>query len=432
MVRLFRGPAKSFDKVAHKDGLYFAIDRGEIYLNDSVYGSEYTVTDIKMNEDGSSLVVSFREHEDKTISLADLGKIKGVAEGDKFLSLDEATGKLGVSVALEYHVDVTGETPVYEIRLTGKNGEVVSTIDAKEFVKDGMLNKAELVENPEGQAEGVYLVLTWNTESGLSEPMYVPVNDLIKAYHAGNGISIVDNNIAVVVKEGDPYLEVTANGVATKGIDDAISAAKIEVLGTENDDETAVTVYGTRKYAESLVATLEEKVDNKVDSSVYAEFVQATNNAISAIKVTDINPEASNGVKLTKTEGGVIGVSVDAAEMRTALIGGAGEVGPLSGTTIKLGASITDGDPDNPTEIVSPTTSVQDAIQILAGQIQSAVAGGITAIDGGEYITVGGTATAKTLSLNVAKIGAYMVDNTSALKVDESGKISLEWEDVEY
>mgnify|MGYP003294070241 CR=1 FL=1 len=360
------------------------------------------------------------------------GKVKGVAEGDKFLSLDEATGKLGVSVALEYHVDVTGETPVYEIRLTGKNGEVVSTIDAKEFVKDGMLNKAELVENPEGQAEGVYLVLTWNTESGLSEPMYVPVNDLIKAYHAGNGISIVDNNIAVVVKEGDPYLEVTANGVATKGIDDAISAAKIEVLGTENDDETAVTVYGTRKYAESLVATLEEKVDDKVDSSVYAEFVQATNNAISAIKVTDINPEASNGVKLTKTEEGVIGVSVDAAEMRTALIGGAGEVGPLSGTTIKLGASITDGDPDNPTEIVSPTTSVQDAIQILAGQIQSAVAGGITALDGGDYITVGGTSTAKTLSLNVAKIGAYMVDNTSALKVDESGKISLEWEDVEY
>lgn len=262
--------------------------------------------------------------------------------------------------------------------------------------------------------------------------MYVPVNDLIKAYHAGNGISIVDNNIAVVVKEGDSYLEVTADGVASKGIDDAISTAKIEVLGTEADAETAVTVYGTRKYAESLVATLEEKVDDKVDSSVYDEFVQATNNAISAIKVTDINPEASNGVKLTKTEDGIIGVSVDAAEMRTALIGGAGEVGPLSGTTIKLGASITDGDPDNPTEIVSPTTSVQDAIQILAGQIQSAVAGGITAIDGGEYITVGGTATAKTLSLNVAKIGAYMVDNTSALKVDEAGKISLEWEDVEY
>ena len=72
------------------------------------------------------------------------------------------------------------------------------------------------------------------------------------------------------------------------------------------------------------------------------------------------------------------------------------------------------------------------AIQTLAGQIQAAVAGGITAIDGGEYITVGGTATSKTLTLNTAKIGTYLVDNSSALKVDSmTGKLSLEWETVE-
>lgn len=114
--------------------------------------------------------------------------------------------------------------------------------------------------------------------------------------------------------------------------------------------------------------------------------------------------------------------------MATSLIGATGEVGVISGTTVKLGQAITDGTEDA-NEVISATTSIHAAIQTLAGQIQAAVAGGITAIDGGEYITVGGTATNKTLAVNVAKIGTYLVDNTSALKVDaETGKLTLEWE----
>ena len=121
MIKFFRGPAGSFDKALHKDGLYFATDKGEIYLNDSVYGSEYTVTDVKMNEDGTELIVSYREHEDKKINLIDLlvkassasaglmsaedkinldnlvtafannefGKVQGIVENDKVLSINE-------------------------------------------------------------------------------------------------------------------------------------------------------------------------------------------------------------------------------------------------------------------------------------------------------------------------------------------------------
>ena len=117
------------------------------------------------------------------------------------------------------------------------------------------------------------------------------------------------------------------------------------------------------------------------------------------------------------------------------LVGHAAGLGAFtaSGDTIKLGKAITDGAEENPTEIISATTSIHSAIQNLAGQIQAAVAGGITAIDGGEYITVGGTATSKTLTLNTAKLGTYLVDNNkSALKVDSAtGKLSLEWETIE-
>ena len=132
----------------------------------------------------------------KTITLntpADI--VRGLADGEKFLSLDVATGKLGATVGLTYYTDTTGETPVYEIRLTGKGGEVISTIDAKSFVKDGMLDKVELVVNPANQATGTYLVFTWNTEAGLSEPMYVPVTDLVDVYSQGDGIEIDSNNV---------------------------------------------------------------------------------------------------------------------------------------------------------------------------------------------------------------------------------------------
>ena len=378
----------------------------------------------------------------KTITLntpADI--VRGLADGEKFLSLDAATGKLGATVGLTYYTDTTGETPVYEIRLTGKGGEVISTIDAKSFVKDGMLDKVQLVVNPADQATGTYLVFTWNTEAGVSEPMYVPVTDLVDVYTQGDGISIENNVIKAKVKAEDPYIEVTTEGIASKGIDNAILTAKNAVIGTADDAESAVTLHGVKKYAANLVGAHESAVSGalagKVDVAGYNEFVTNTNAAISAIKVTDVDSTESVGVKLTKSETGVIGVSVDSSALVSNLVGATGVVGPISGTTLKLGEDITIeekvGGSETPQTVVigQAGSSVQSVIKTLAGKIETAIAGGITAIDGGEYITVGGSATSKTLAVNVAKIGSYLIDNSTALKVDTDGKITLQWENVE-
>ena len=403
-------------------------------LEDIAEGAQVNVIE-KVIFNGQEVVA---DAQTKTITLntpADI--VRGLADAEKFLSLDTATGKLGATVGLTYYTDTTGETPVYEIRLTGKGGEVISTIDAKSFVKDGMLDKVELVVNPASQATGTYLVFTWNTEAGLSEPMYVPVTDLVDVYSQGDGIEIDGNNvIKAKVKTDDPYLEVTTEGIASKGIDNAILVAKNAVIGTAEDAETAVTVYGVKKYTANLVGAHESAVTvalgNKADKDAFDTFVSETNATLSGIKVTDVDTTETAGIKLTKSEAGVVGVSVVTEDLGVALVGATGAVGPVSGVTVKLGQAITDGAAENPTEIISATTSVHSAIQTLAGQIQAAVAGGITAIDGGEYITVGGTATSKTLTLNTAKIGTYLVDNKSALKVDSTtGKLSLEWEDVE-
>ena len=378
----------------------------------------------------------------KTITLntpADI--VRGLADGEKFLSLDEATGKLGATVGLTYYTNTTGETPVYEIRLTGKGGEVISTIDAKSFVKDGMLNTVELVSNPADQPAGTYLVFTWNTEAGVSEPMFVPVTDLIDVYTAGDGISIDNKVIKAQVKSGDSYIEVTTEGIASKGVDNAILVAKNAVVGAETDTETAVTVYGAKKYAANLVSAHESAMttalSNKADKDAFDTFVSETNETLSGIKVTDVDVTEVSGIKLTKSEAGVIGVSVSTDTLVNNLVGATGVVGPVSGTTIKLGEDIVieekvEGS-ETPQQVVigQAGSSVQSAIKTLAGKIETAIAGGITAIDGGEYITVGGSSTSKTLALNVAKIGTYLVDNSSALKVNADGKITLEWESVE-
>lgn len=244
--------------------------------------------------------------------------------------------------------------------------------------------------------------------------MYVEVTDLIEVYTAGNGIVIDGKVITAKVKENDPYLEVTTEGIASKGIDNAITVAKNAVIGTAEDTVESLTIQGVKKYAANIVASHET----------------AVNNALANYAVKSVDNTASSGVSL-ENNNGVVKVVVDNNALVSTLVGATGEIGSVSGVSVKLGQAITDGNEENPTEIISATSSVHAAIQTLAGQIQAAVAGGITGISGDEYITVGGTATSKTLAVNVAKIGTYMVDNSSALKVDETtGKLSLEWEEI--
>lgn len=335
-------------------------------------------------------------------------KVRGLADGEKVLSLDEASGKLGTTLSIEYFRDsADNNTP--KLRLKGVNGaQIGEAIEVSDFVKDGMLTNVELVENPDGKT-GTYFRFTWNTDSGL-EPVVtdLDVTGLIDVYEAGDGISVTGKVISAKVKENDPFLQVTTEGIATKGITSAITTAKNDIIGTSDDTSANLTLRGIKAYA--------------------AELVKAHETAVSAIKVTDVDTTVSNGIALTKSEAGVIGVSVSVNDVASTLVGETGVVGPVSGVTVKLGQAITDGT-EEANEVISASTSVHSAIQTLAGQIQAAVAGGITAIDGGEYITVGGTATNKTLAVNVAKIGTYLVDNTSALKVDaETGKLTLEWE----
>jgi hypothetical protein len=184
-------------------------------------------------------------------------------------------------------------------------------------------------------------------------------------YKQGDGITIIDDTISVAVDPDDKFLSVTKNGLSVKGLSDVVAN----------------------------------------------------------IKVTDVDNTSNNGISLTKNNDGIIGISVNIEEVSNAIFNNPDN--PVDGTVIKLGQSIIDK--DEQVEIAHANSSIYEAIQAVADKKYESMAGGITSIKGDKYIAVTGDSTVKTIELDVAKIGTYLVDNYSALKVNNStGELSVE------
>lgn len=97
------------------------------------------------------------------------------------------------------------------LQLVGKDNQVLATVPAADFIKDGMLQNVELTQL-EGNAT---LVFTFNTDAG-NKVVNVNVQDLVDVYTQGNGINIAGNVVTAVAKTSDPIVEVVATGIGTR------------------------------------------------------------------------------------------------------------------------------------------------------------------------------------------------------------------------
>ena len=249
-----KGLAEAFDVKTYVTGVKTVVD-GEIEAVDAKIGSGFTkdstvtaqlsAVKAKANSavqtvEGTNTVKATTTANKVSLSLAtsDKGNVKFSQDTDGL----SAT----VTVSLEYG-DAVSEVLKGKkaIKLLGKNGTLISEIDASEFIKDGMLDTVELVKDPtigEQAVTGTYLKLTWNTDSGKSEPMFINVTDLIDVYTAGRGLNLngkefsVDTNIIATVQ--------------------SVTDAKAELKGTAEDTKDAETISGAKKYADSLKTTI--------------------------------------------------------------------------------------------------------------------------------------------------------------------------------
>ena len=108
--------------------------------------------------------------------------------------LEEATAREEKDNELDGKItDLSGKTFAHAeydkeektIKFYNSNGDLLSdsTIDATDFIKDGMVESVSISE------DGEKLIIVFNTDSG-KETIEIPLNDLFKVYTAGTGISI--------------------------------------------------------------------------------------------------------------------------------------------------------------------------------------------------------------------------------------------------
>ena len=155
--------------------------------------------------------------------------VTGVKADDKFLSL--ADKLVSADVSIEY--DNTDK----KIYLYGKDknkANAVSSIDCTDFIKDGMLDSAELVTNPTGQTKGTYIKLTWNTDGGKA-PMYINVTSLIDTYTAKPDGGLVLEDKAFSVDTTKIATVESVNGVTSR-----VSTLEGKVATIEGEGEGSI------------------------------------------------------------------------------------------------------------------------------------------------------------------------------------------------
>jgi hypothetical protein len=159
-------------------------------------------------------------------------KFQSVAAEDKLLTLSEA-GELKTDIAF----GLVGNS----IQLTGKNGEVLGSVDTADFVVDGMLNGVEWSEE-DGKED--ILVLSFNTDSG-KQDIEVNFGKYVDAYSAGEGLSLSDKTFSVdftKVAGAQALADLTTafNGVkaTVDSIDLTKYVEKVEGKGLSTEDFT--------------------------------------------------------------------------------------------------------------------------------------------------------------------------------------------------
>lgn len=158
----------------------------------------------------------------------------------------------------EYVTDAEYDSENKTILFKNQNGDEISTIDASDFIVDGMLQTVELTTSDANGTEGNYLHFTFNTDAGVDD-IYVDVQDLVDIYTAGDGIDVTDNVISVVVSSSsEAYLTVSNDGIAISGIDNIKSQVEtnttsISSLNSWVDDNTI-----TEDDIDSLITTVNE------------------------------------------------------------------------------------------------------------------------------------------------------------------------------
>lgn len=295
------------------------------------------------------------------------------------------------------------------INLCGKGGtgDVISTVDATDFVKDGFLQSVTYNDSTK------VLTFTWNTDAGI-QTTPIDLSNLIDTYDAGSGVTkvttgtnptfvgVVDttNSESVMTGEGATaaVLSVGADGFKVDNIQSAIdykhgiATALTQTVSGNLMNEITSAETRAKEYASGQDETLKSELEGEINAS--KTVVTGSNHINVTTAYTD--GSSANGVTYTVTDSGLATsgeLEAEETARETADTNLYNIIGETTGATAYT--------PDTNAHYISAATDLEDAdskLDAAINEISGTVANGIT---GGSFNGTDQTVQNKKLVISV-------------------------------
>lgn len=229
--------------------------------------------------------------------------------------LDERIGDLesGSVVTVEKQATAeSGYAATYVVKQNDAQVGVKINIPKDFLVKSASVETVSTADTPySGAAVGdkyIDFVVNAVDASETAQHIYLPVDDLVDVYTAGNGIDVSNANVisGVVDPTSETFLTVGANGFKLTGVQAAINSAKSDVIGASTDTASADTINGAKTYADDAVAAAAADFataaqGTKADSAIQSVSGETavTNGNYVAVSVEAATDSTTNAVTLT-------------------------------------------------------------------------------------------------------------------------------------
>lgn len=309
--------------------------------------------------------------------VAKVTAVNGVAANDNFLTLG-ADKLISAEASLKYVKvrEATEKDPAkYEIQLIGKNNQVVSAIDASDFIKDGMVKSVDFNKDTK------HLTITFNTDAG-QDAIDVDLTKLVDTYKNGKGLTLATDGTFSIDETVVATKEWATGAFDTKGaatsVKTAVDAYTINGKALASANITLggadITVGGESSQKDNTVDVAFKNLEDRVATAEGKAGVTSIGGQAGAISVkngqTDngsINLEVSTGKELSATIVGLKSAAyTEASAYDTSGSAAAVDV-KLTEATASLSKMISDNATTAAQDVVDAKTEFQGKIDGVMG-----------------------------------------------------------------
>ena len=308
-------------------------------------------------------------------------EVTGVKADDKVLSLTDK--KLSATLGLSY------DSGNKKIKLTGINKAEIASIDATDFIKDGMLKSASFTGAAgEGGQHKNCIKLVFNSD-GPADPIYIDVSSLVDTYtaKAGSGLTLNDHEFGI-----DTSVIATARSVTT--VSSAVS------------DLSKTAVQSANAAAES----------NYVKATVSKSGTALTVGATATVQPIATASAETSAPKKGLAEASDVKTYVD-AEVAEAKQAGADASAKIDTAIAALIATVTSDD------AAVATVKVVEANGKITDVVVTNVGAGVThtaAAENAEANLTATNATGAVIGSDIAKIKSYVDEKSTIVSISET------------